>query len=372
MEDESVTEIIIPEEIDSLPVKSIRNYAFAWCSSLKEIIIPESVESIGKSAFARTPWLEEKIKENSYVIVNNILIEAQSLDISYYKSGDLNSDDIIDASDASNILLLYSLASTGIDTNLSDEQLDIVDVNYDGLIDGKDASVILSYYAYVSTLSETEDVPDIAKYIYMSGEPASSLTAPEGLYPGKEGTVEYIVNTANLTPHDSYPLYNIKGDNDHDGKPYHSRDFYISAEDKRIMNKFAQEHFTENMTNYQRLEYTWLWLHENVNYAYVTSEKNLYAEIAGDSWVKACFEKKLGQCLQYNGALAEMMAYMGYDVYMLEMWMRDDFTVQHFRMEANIDGTPYSFEVGNLGDQGSYWKWFFRPMEKSSIEGLVE
>ncbi len=395
LEDASTTDVVIPAEIDGLPVTSIGTFAFWWCpsltsviipdsvtnigedafgscSSLTSITIPESVKSIGNDAFSGTPWIEEKMKENPFVVVNNILVEAQNFNISYYKKGDLNSDDMIDASDASNVLSVYALVSTGVNINLSDEQLDIVDVNHDGIIDAKDSSVVLEYYSYVSTLPENETALDITEYIRSNDDPAVSITAPEGLYPGKEGTIEYIVNTAKLTPHNSYPLYNIKGDNNHNGKPYYVRDFYISEEDKKIMDKFAEEHFTENMTNYERLEYTWLWLHENLTYAANTEEERLYDKIVNDSWVKACFEKKLGQCIQYNGALVEMMAYMGYDVYMLEMWTDSEYTVQHFRMEAQIDGTAYTFEVGNLGNTGSYWKWFFEPLEKSSIEGLVE
>ena len=63
-----------------------------------------------------------------------------------------------------------------------------------------------------------------------------------------------------------------------------------------------------------------------------------------------------------------MLAYMGYDVYMLEMWLNPDGTNQHFRAEVVIDGQAYSIEVGNNGSYAG-WLWLFRPIE-SSIKDL--
>jgi len=127
--DEYATEIVIPSEIDGVPVTSIRYNAFCYCSDLTSIVIPESVTSIGEraffcctgltsveipdsvtnievgafydctdltsivipdsltsiggQAFHGTSWLEEKRKENPFVIVNGILIDG------YACSGDV-------------------------------------------------------------------------------------------------------------------------------------------------------------------------------------------------------------------------------------------------------------------------------------------
>ena len=69
-------------------------------------------------------------------------------------SGDVNSDGLIDAMDASFVLSHYSSVSTGGSGTLSASQIKSGDVNFDGLTDSSDASYILTYYAAVSTGSK--------------------------------------------------------------------------------------------------------------------------------------------------------------------------------------------------------------------------
>ena len=133
--DETAETVEIPAEIDGVPVTSIRYNAFCYCSDLTSIVIPESVinigeraffsctgltsveipdsvmsiengafynctnlisieipdsvTSIGGQAFYGTSWLEEKRKENPFVIVNGILIDG------YTCSGDVIIPDIV-------------------------------------------------------------------------------------------------------------------------------------------------------------------------------------------------------------------------------------------------------------------------------------
>ena len=68
-----------------------------------------------------------------------------------YDLGDINGNGIIDAVDASAVLVYYARVSTKQDGGYTDAQKEAADVNSDGQINAVDASCILSFYAYIST-----------------------------------------------------------------------------------------------------------------------------------------------------------------------------------------------------------------------------
>ena len=72
-------------------------------------------------------------------------------DISNILLGDVNKDGMVDASDASLVLVEYAILSTGGDKTLTGELEIVADVNSDGTVDASDASLILSFYAFLST-----------------------------------------------------------------------------------------------------------------------------------------------------------------------------------------------------------------------------
>lgn len=318
--------------------------------------------------------------------------EAKDENYSGYSLGDVNSDEDIDSTDASEILGYYAILSTEQPEEWTQEQIWVSDVNSDNIVDSMDATIILSYYSYSSTFSEDSVLMDFTEYIEnppVTEPPVTTTTtttvtttvttttteapmttrsnycrAPEGLDPGEEGSIEYIINTAELKERDCIRMYNIKPDNGHNGDPVENTSLidYLTEDKIKVLNDFAKENFTDDMTNYDRLEYTWKWLHFNVQYADGKDGRPEYTDIWNLSYAEACFVKKAGQCLQYNGAFAEMMAYMGYDAYMVELYTSG----QHFRPEVSVNGVAYGIEVGETEYDNPpwyYWMWLFDSSE---------
>ncbi|MDE7098141.1 MAG: N-acetylmuramoyl-L-alanine amidase, partial [Ruminococcus sp.] len=72
--------------------------------------------------------------------------------------GDVNLDNIVDASDASCVLEEYATLSIGKKGTFNDRLKETGDINKDGAIDSSDASEILEFYAYASTQTEETDM----------------------------------------------------------------------------------------------------------------------------------------------------------------------------------------------------------------------
>ena len=71
-----------------------------------------------------------------------------------YSEGDIDGNGIVDASDASTILLYYVKLQTGGVSWFNEKQILFADVNSDKKIDASDASLVLAYYCYTSTNKE--------------------------------------------------------------------------------------------------------------------------------------------------------------------------------------------------------------------------
>lgn len=69
----SLRSVTIPEGVTSIGWD-----AFSGCSNLTNITIPESVTNIEVGAFFDTPWLENERAKNPLVIINKILVDAQT------------------------------------------------------------------------------------------------------------------------------------------------------------------------------------------------------------------------------------------------------------------------------------------------------
>lgn len=110
----------------------------------------------------------------------------------------------------------------------------------------------------------------------------------------------------------------------------------ISESDRKIFQKFEKEHFTSDMSSYDKVEYVAKYIHFSVDYAYGDD----YSKISGLSCADAVFNKQSGQCYQYNGALAEFLAYMGFDIRLVSGYRgtNADNRKSHFWCEITIDG----------------------------------
>ena len=89
---------------------------------------------------------DEAVRMSVPVSPNETPIISQTVTL-----GDVNQDGMTDASDASQILGIYAVYSTGGTPTETEEQLLSADVNGDSMIDASDASTVLAYYAYLST-----------------------------------------------------------------------------------------------------------------------------------------------------------------------------------------------------------------------------
>lgn len=131
----------------------------------------------------------------------------------------------------------------------------------------------------------------------------------------------------------------------------------VSDADKTIFKNFSKEYLTSEMSPYYKIQTAFFFIHKNVTYATGDS----YSKIDNCSYAKAIFTYKLGQCAQYNGAIAEYLAYFGINSKLI--WGYRGTTSgrkwQHFWCEAKLtNGKTYVVETGNYGQDGS-WNYFF-------------
>ncbi len=139
----------------------------------------------------------------------------------------------------------------------------------------------------------------------------------------------------------TYKIYNTQGESTT------KTTGYISDTDKAILKAFAKEHFKSSWSSATKIAYTLNWINKNVDYAYD------YTKVSGLTVAQAVFEKKMGQCYQYNGALVEMINYLGYEASLVQGYY-NNVGNQHFWAEMKINGKKYVLETGNYGKNGDW------------------
>lgn len=146
--------------------EKIYSKLLAGITSIKEIQIADSIKEIDKEAFADCKdaviigntgsYAEKFAKENGMQFK---ILEAKSAE---FILGDVNNDKIIDARDASAVLIEYAQSSTDAGGSFTDEQKKAADVNNDGKVDARDASDILRFYA-LSSANQIKTLDELYK-----------------------------------------------------------------------------------------------------------------------------------------------------------------------------------------------------------------
>lgn len=169
--------------------------------------------------------------------------------------------------------------------------------------------------------------------------------------------VESVINGSVGTSLGSYKTTNVQG------KKPSSYKSSISSDDKKIFYTFELEHYTDDMSPCDRIYNTFMFIHKKVTYA----SGGLWSKIGGSTYADAIFNKRLGQCAQYNGAMVEYLCYLGINAKLIMGYRgySDSDKWQHFWGEARLkNGKLYVVETGNYGNDGS-WYYFFTPYKQT-------
>jgi len=78
--EETAISVHIPAEIDGYPVNSISYDAFENCTELAEITADEDITCFGNETFANTAWFKNEQAENTFVVLNGILIDGHAFE----------------------------------------------------------------------------------------------------------------------------------------------------------------------------------------------------------------------------------------------------------------------------------------------------
>lgn len=163
----------------------IENDTFRGCTSLFNINIPQSVTSIGESAFLECDllsgiYIPPTVKEigsnaigRSYSVRNETVetisgftvhaekdsagakyAESLNIPVKAFLLGDVNENGIIEGSDATLALRMYTLRSSGIKSECSAYQTAAADMDGNNIITGSDATMILRQYTILSSKNE--------------------------------------------------------------------------------------------------------------------------------------------------------------------------------------------------------------------------
>ena len=176
----------------------------------------------------------------------------------------------------------------------------------------------------------------------------------------EECTIDTVnrLNAASLKTRNSYKTINTQG-----SKNTTFADHTLTDKEKSILKSFADKHFKDNWTPGEKVVYTAEWIRNNMTYL------QDYSQIKTYSYTENIFKYKEGQCSDYNGALVEMMIYLGFDARLIMGYRSGGW--QHFWGEVIIDGSVFLMEVGEKASDSPQWgyKWEFLCNTYSESDG---
>ncbi len=149
----SLTSISIPNN-----VTSIGSFAFKDCSSLTKINIPNSVTSIGWYAFEGTKWLDNKKAENSFVIINGILIDGHEC------KGMVNIPEGVTSIENDTFLGCIGLTSINIPSS-------VTNIGYSAFV----------YCSKLTSINIPNSVTSIGSYAFANCNELESISIPNGI-----------------------------------------------------------------------------------------------------------------------------------------------------------------------------------------------
>ena len=131
----------------------------------------------------------------------------------------------------------------------------------------------------------------------------------------------------------------------------------IPEADIKAIEQFAATHFEPTWSPAQKVAFTLYWIHNNVEYDFWGK--------SSDSFAVSIFVNKVGQCAQYNGALIEMMCYLGFDACLVQGYRSQSGGrgYQHFWGECYVNGETLVMEAGNTKDGN--WYYFAVPYSET-------
>ncbi len=122
----------------------------------------------------------------------------------------------------------------------------------------------------------------------------------------------------------------------------------LTSSEKKLFKEFEELHFQKGMTKAEKALYVNYWIHRNVDYDYEYKISSKY------SYSECIFKYKKGQCIQYNGAYAHYLAYLGFESRIIQGYRGK--SVSHFWGEIKLSNRWYCMETGNYGKNGS-WRY---------------